>query len=194
MALLIIGIAASTGAFNAIGTTNAAHLSYGMYAGAALLLAIEIAKLVRNYCFKDSHSDDSHNQGAPRLGSENNPKSTPKFRGPVPHDYVSPPVKRSEPLSQGAIQNLKEQAATYASVHARLNPGATMEQVTEQLIVYMLTIIDDKEFQKDPTAYMEAWIKERGSQENHISPDDDARKFFKNLSDPTHLRWQSSYR
>jgi len=55
VALLIIGIAASTGAFNAIGTTNAAYLSYGMYAGAALLLAAQIAKLVRN-CLKEKIS------------------------------------------------------------------------------------------------------------------------------------------
>jgi len=45
-ALLIIGILASTGVLNCIGTTNAAYLSYGMYAGAALLLLAESIKCV----------------------------------------------------------------------------------------------------------------------------------------------------
>lgn len=50
VALLIIGLAASTGAFNAIGTTNAAYLSYGMYGGAALFLITEVIKIVVKYC------------------------------------------------------------------------------------------------------------------------------------------------
>lgn|GEM_PF-3868455 len=179
MALLIIGIAASTGAFNAIGTTNAAYLSYGMYAGAALLLAVEIAKLVRNYCCKDNHSDDWHNPGASGLGSGNSPKSTPKFRSPVPHNYVSPSVKRSEPLSQEATQNLKEQAATYASTHAYHNPWSTKEQVIESLKVYMHNIIDSEQFQKDSTAYMEAWAQKRGGSEEFRCEEDTARSFFK---------------
>src|ERR1700722_10574323 len=59
VALLIIGIAASAGAFSAIGTTNAAYLSYGMYAGAALLLVAEIVKRVI-FCFKKTvHSNQT---------------------------------------------------------------------------------------------------------------------------------------
>jgi hypothetical protein len=41
VALLIIGILASTGVFLSIGITNTAFLSYGMYGGAALFLLVE---------------------------------------------------------------------------------------------------------------------------------------------------------
>jgi hypothetical protein len=43
---LLIGILASSGVFNSIGTSQAAHLSYGMYGGAALLFVAEIIKRV----------------------------------------------------------------------------------------------------------------------------------------------------
>ncbi len=46
MALLIIGFAATAGAFNFMGTTNAAYLSYGCYAGAGAGFIAEIVKLV----------------------------------------------------------------------------------------------------------------------------------------------------
>ena len=54
VALLIIGILASTGVFQFMGTTNAAYLSYGMYGGATLFLIAEIVKLAINYCSKPS--------------------------------------------------------------------------------------------------------------------------------------------
>jgi apolipoprotein N-acyltransferase len=41
VALLIIGIAASAGAFHSIGTTNAAYLAYGMYAAAGTFFIVE---------------------------------------------------------------------------------------------------------------------------------------------------------
>jgi len=43
-ALLVIGILASIGVFNFIGTANAAYLSYGMYGGTALFFIIEIIR------------------------------------------------------------------------------------------------------------------------------------------------------
>jgi hypothetical protein len=52
VALLIIGILATLGILNGMGTTNAAYLSYGMYGGAALFALAEIAILIRSYCPK----------------------------------------------------------------------------------------------------------------------------------------------
>lgn len=57
VALLAIGISASTGAFNAVGTTNAAYLSYGMYGGAVLFLIAEVIKIVVKYCQKINQRD-----------------------------------------------------------------------------------------------------------------------------------------
>ena len=85
-ALLIIGIFASVGVFNFIGTTNAAYLSYGMYAGAALFLIIEIVKVVLN------RLRGTANSGVLQC---------------VPADYKSPTVKHSEPLSTIEITTLR---------------------------------------------------------------------------------------
>jgi hypothetical protein len=52
VALLIIGVLASTGIFQFMGTANAAYLSYGMYAGAALFIIAEVIKVFVNYSKK----------------------------------------------------------------------------------------------------------------------------------------------
>lgn len=46
--LLVIGMLATAGVFNFIGTTNAAYLSYGMYGAAALLFIVLAIKCIRN--------------------------------------------------------------------------------------------------------------------------------------------------
>jgi hypothetical protein len=50
VAFALIGVLCTVGVFNFIGTTNALYLSYGAYAGAALLAIAEVIKLVLNYC------------------------------------------------------------------------------------------------------------------------------------------------
>ncbi len=55
VALLVIGILASTGVFNFMGTKNAAYLSYGMYGGAALFLIAEMIKLAIHCCKRTNH-------------------------------------------------------------------------------------------------------------------------------------------
>jgi hypothetical protein len=73
VAFLILGILATTGIFQCLGTTNAAYLSYGMYAGAALFLIAEIIKLAINCSKKTDDSDSS----ATSTESEIKPSATP---------------------------------------------------------------------------------------------------------------------
>jgi len=165
-ALLVIGILASTGIFNLIGTTNAAHLSYGMYAGATLFLLAEIAKIAIKY----ARQNYSHAAGP--TPTDKDPLIS--FPRPVPKNYTSPSKKQSVCLTQEEIQSLKTQAIPYANTHyypdldlKSPNPNGlgiisdasaeSIETAQKYQLGYILYIIDDKDFQKDPVAYMKAW-------------------------------------
>jgi hypothetical protein len=70
IALLIIAIVASTGAFDAIGTTNAASLSYGMYGSAASFLIAECILALLRYKSNTQahHSNTRSNVYDPLIG------------------------------------------------------------------------------------------------------------------------------
>ena len=74
-ALLVIGLLAHFGFFNAMGTTNAAYLSYGMYGGAALLALIEIVNIALK-CFSPSI--------APPITRKNVTSSIQQYTAPAP--------------------------------------------------------------------------------------------------------------
>lgn len=152
VALLIIGAAASCGAFNFIGTTNAAYLSYGMYAGSAIFLLAEVGKVASGYC--------------PKICGNN----TTRFVSPVPSGYVAPedrylaPEDRAEALDAEDVTDLKEAAKEFAD--------------TNEMYDYLSYIIDNKQFQKNPLAYMKAWEKQRGDTEECRAIEDPARLFL----------------
>lgn len=154
VALLIIGIAASCGAFNFIGTTNAAYLSYGMYAGAALCLLTEVGKVASHYCPKSS----SH------------PK---KFDSHLPDEDEYPFVNSIDPLNEGNLAYLKGEAKKFAD---------TAGELSEDLYSYLIQIINDQKFQKDPQAYLqELKLKRDDIEEERRAIEDPARKLLFSL-------------
>lgn len=58
VAFLIIGILASTGLLDSMGTTNASSFSYGMYTGAALFCMAEVIKIALNCCAQEKNPFD----------------------------------------------------------------------------------------------------------------------------------------
>lgn len=171
IALLVIGILASTGVFNFIGTTNAAYLSYGMYGSAALLLMAEVIKIVVKYC----HKVIDQRQFAYQL-----------LQRPVPTDYKCPVQKQSYQLSQEIISDIRIKAKYYAGNNTHVcqlskNPTAD----TQRILEYIEKIIDDTEFQQDPKAFLNAWqanrnrgMTEKGMTEKRIFPEPHATYFF----------------
>ena len=59
VALLIIGILASTGVFNFIGTTNAAYFSYALYGASALCLIAEVILIAIRCSGKETDVNES---------------------------------------------------------------------------------------------------------------------------------------
>jgi hypothetical protein len=166
-ALLVIGILASSGVFNFMGTTNAAYLSYGMYVGAALFLIAEIIKLVIN-----------------KVGISQSSKKQPK-------------LSIVNPLSQEEIQKLKQQAKLHANNNASVSPfdletipnpngpgfmiaDPTLEQIQQAqnaLFDYLIKIIDEADFQRNPVGYLvKIWPPKLIDRADY--PQDTARSFF----------------
>lgn len=170
VALLVIGLMASSNVFNAIGTAQATYLSYGMYGGAALLSTLEIIKSVRSSCCKNQHVEEPGNKPV-----ENRPK---EFKRPVPAEYKSPLEKRSEPLSITTVHMLQQSATSFAAYNATPYFKQTMDDAINALETYINGVINDWEFQKDPVAYLEAWDEKRGGSQEHRVIEDTARKFF----------------
>jgi hypothetical protein len=67
---LLIGILASSGIFNSIGSSQAAYLSYGMYGGAAVLFVAEIIKRV-TLCMSTDVTANSSRTNDPAIKSSN---------------------------------------------------------------------------------------------------------------------------
>lgn len=82
VALLILGIMASSGQFRFMSGTNASYVSLGLCGGALLCLAAEVIKLVLNYSSKKQAPE------VPNIGAKLDPKldqqiSTIVFQGPL---------------------------------------------------------------------------------------------------------------
>lgn len=180
-ALLVIGILASTGVFNFMGTTNAAYLSYGMYGGAALFLMAEIIKVAVVRC--------SHRRPTVQPTWTAYPISTIRsqdhvpFNSPVPRNYVSPSEKLSDPLAEEVIQNLKAQAISYVGAKALKDPfeenqNSAQNNGQSALLDYITHILDDPEFQADYKSYLATWKRLRGNSEEYRLVEDTALTFF----------------
>lgn len=92
LALLTIGILASIGQFNFIGTTNAAYLSYGMYSSAALFLIIEIVKTSIAHDISKNHTHHTQQIDSTLPTSSNISES-------IPSNDIMPFVLKNRPIN-----------------------------------------------------------------------------------------------
>jgi len=56
-----------------------------------------------------------------------------------------------------------------------------MQIRNEDLLEYIKNILNDKTFQDNPRAYLNAWRERRGATEQFKRPEDQARKFFERI-------------
>jgi len=147
-ALLIIGILASTGVLNAIGTTQSLNLAYGMYAGAGLFLLAELIKVVVNRCtIQDERT----------LSTEGFKASNPSN---ITRALTSAQLKQLKKLVIDEVDFYKQ------SVRENLQPAMKSynELVTNDLEKFVNAVMANKNFLNDPKDYLNNWADIQNNQ------------------------------
>lgn len=165
VALLVMGILASTGVFNVMGTTNAAHFSYGMYGGAAFLFIVDVTKVAINKCAKN----DTAKRVVKRFNLSEKEIQYIKAQAVsyastnfVAFDY--PYIKN--PDGSGFAVDPRQQEADLAA--------------QKELLEYINNIIDNPEYQENPVGYRKAWENKDPAEKKY--PENRALAFFVEMS------------
>jgi len=131
VALLIIGILATAGVLDCIGTTNAVYLSYGMYAGAALFILANIVKVAVNRC--SSHQEHASKAALTHKQIERFKKYCAEEKKHELDEYV---LDKSDPINDFLVKKIDLQIQ--AIIKNTIFQNDPVNYLTEWLNQYLM--------------------------------------------------------